>query len=444
MEDADLLKEKYKADLVIYGLAQNVEPSCAGAEVCFRYVLDESFIKKETPNNINSFNHNLDFVSTSPYEIQKGYIQLELKYITYWVSALALKKQHKYELAIDCLNRIFDELKIINLEVYNLLYDCYLLLQKPKLAIHKSLEILSYSPFKEFIYDRIGKTYCLVLKDYQKSIEYYSKLIEIAPDNYKYYNERGTIYWYKQDFELAIKDFNKALELEPNNQGSYLMKGQVFQKLKKYEDAIKDFKKLEKLMSGPNIFTNRVIAESHRENKKYRKAIKYYNKSITINSKSHIPFNSIAYYGRAFCFFYIGDTLNSIKDIDRVLLNKVYIPSYYPDLGGLALKNKYWQGAEKCYELAINKHKKHPYYYNNLGFARIKLGKLESVYKLLQTSKKLDDKNSWVYRNLAYYYSIKGEKELAKKNLKKALELGYDDIKWIKKEQPLNEIYELL
>ena len=51
-----------------------------------------------------------------------------------------------------------------------------------------------------------------------------------------------------------------------------------------------------------------------------------------------------------------------------------------------------------------------------------------------------DSTNMLAYRNWCLYYSLKGEKEKALDNLKKAAELGYSNIKWLSTEKGLGSI----
>ena len=51
--------------------------------------------------------------------------------------------------------------------------------------------------------------------DFASAIEDYSKAIDLAPENARFYNGRGNAYGSAGNFHAAIEDFNKAIELNP-------------------------------------------------------------------------------------------------------------------------------------------------------------------------------------------------------------------------------------
>ena len=113
------------------------------------------------------------------------------------------------------------------------------------------------------------------LKNYQKSIYYLSKSIELNPDfsdsyynrgtlkkDYGYYeealpdldlaiqlssgfydayNNRGLVKSQLNDFEGGISDFTIAIEIDPKNTSAYLNRGVVKTKIKDYDGAIADY-----------------------------------------------------------------------------------------------------------------------------------------------------------------------------------------------------------
>lgn len=74
------------------------------------------------------------------------------------------------------------------------------------------------------------------------------------------------------------------------------------------------------------------------------------------------------------------------------------------------------------------------YTHNNLGFALLKLEKMEDAKLHLEKSQSLKPKNSWVYRNWACYYSMLNDLPESILSLEKAAGFGYDEPEWIEKE----------
>jgi tetratricopeptide (TPR) repeat protein len=80
------------------------------------------------------------------------------------------------------------------------------------------------------------------ISDYKGALEDLTNAIEIEPDYYWFYIDRGKL---RQsmvgDFRGALEDFNKAIELKPDYFYPYLYRGQINDALKNYDAAVKDY-----------------------------------------------------------------------------------------------------------------------------------------------------------------------------------------------------------
>ena len=137
-------------------------------------------------------------------------------------------------------------------------------------------------------------------KDYNSSINYYNKIIEIidnllkeydenSEEYSKYknnyfiaYNNRGISKYKLEQYREAIKDFNKAIELNPDYSNAYSNRGISKQKLEQYRGAIKDYNKSIELNN------NNYMAYNNRgtyklDLKEYKEAIEDFNKAIELN-----------------------------------------------------------------------------------------------------------------------------------------------------------------
>ena len=86
--------------------------------------------------------------------------------------------------------------------------------------------------------------------DYKSAIEYFSKAIELNPQDSISYHQRGLCYYYENDYEHALKDFNKTINLNPNLTDAYGNRSLTKMQLGDYEGAIKDIEKVLKI--APN------------------------------------------------------------------------------------------------------------------------------------------------------------------------------------------------
>lgn len=81
------------------------------------------------------------------------------------------------------------------------------------------------------------------LKQYELSIENFTKAIEINPHTAECYNGRGWVYGTIDDYEKALQDFSKAIELDDNYALAYNNRGYTYLHLKDNIKACEDYKK---------------------------------------------------------------------------------------------------------------------------------------------------------------------------------------------------------
>lgn len=100
---------------------------------------------------------------------------------------------------------------------------------------------------EDVLYYYLGES-CFKLGDYEKSIEYHKKVIEIAPDMFKSYVTLGVCHRKLGDTESALMYYSKALEYDPMNGDSvglyvslgslYISNGKPFSAIDHLEDAV--------------------------------------------------------------------------------------------------------------------------------------------------------------------------------------------------------------
>lgn len=75
-------------------------------------------------------------------------------------------------------------------------------------------------------------------KDYDKTIKYYTKAIELDPKDAAAYNNRGLAYKNKKEYGRAIEDYNKAIELDPEYVLAYNNLKQLLGYLNEHKELI--------------------------------------------------------------------------------------------------------------------------------------------------------------------------------------------------------------
>lgn len=102
---------------------------------------------------------------------------------------------------------------------------------------------------EEKLYAGIAACYCQ-LGEYEKSIEYYSKSLEIEPANFEAWVNSGVAYRKTGDRDKAMECYEKALEYDPENNASvplYTSLGSVYIELNKPMSALKYLEKAREL-----------------------------------------------------------------------------------------------------------------------------------------------------------------------------------------------------
>ncbi len=114
---------------------------------------------------------------------------------------------------------------------------------------------------------------------YDFDIVRYTRAIELNPEDFRAYKDRGNVYFRKGQFELSIADYTKAIDINPGYFLAYNNRGNVYQQTGQHELAIAD-----------------------------------YNKAIELNPKNGIPYNN-----RGFTFLLVGRLGDAERDIRKSL-----------------------------------------------------------------------------------------------------------------------------
>lgn len=165
-----------------------------------------------------------------------------------------------------------------------------------------------------YCYDRL-KNYELELKDLDKAIEIASK--ESDPDiAYSAYNNRGQFYAQQEKYDLAIQDYTKSIEICPDYFIGYIARGNCYEKIGETEKAIQDYTELIRLFPNDTEAYNKRGAIYYNQ-QKYDKAVQDFNEAIKINSKSKYSQEAKEYYNRGLCYQKLGDEEKAQADFAK-------------------------------------------------------------------------------------------------------------------------------
>ena len=173
-----------------------------------------------------------------------------------------------------------------------------------------------------------------------KAIQNYDKAIELKPDFFGAYNNRGVAYGGKRDFDTAIKDFTTAIELKPDLFGAYNNRGNAYVKKGDFDTAIQDFTTaIEIKPDYADAYNNR--GNAYGEKRDFDTAIQDYDKAIELK-----PDYADAYYNRGITYGEKRDFDTAIKDFTTAIELKPDFFGAYCNRGEAWMHMSEWDKAK--------------------------------------------------------------------------------------------------
>jgi tetratricopeptide (TPR) repeat protein len=182
---------------------------------------------------------------------------------------------------------------------------------------------------------------------YEEAIENYSKAIEINPWNAKMYYARGNAYTAVDFHNRAIEDYSRAIKINPEFVEAYFDRGNAYLSQGLYDQAIADYTKAIKIRPDfAEAYHNR--GNAYRKRELPDRAIADYNKAIALN-----PEYAEAYNNRGLAYFDKGFLEQALSDFNKALqLNPGYVEAYY-NRGNIYLAQGFLEKAVEDYNRAI-------------------------------------------------------------------------------------------
>ena len=134
---------------------------------------------------------------------------------------------------------------------------------------------------------------CVVRKDTQNAVEFFSKAIKEKPNDTKAYLKRAYQYCLLKKYDQAKADYDRAISLDPKNAKTYRERGCLLGATHKYQDAIKDFSKsieLNPIVSTPYMDRARAyqaLGKPEMARKDIDMALKFYSANQKVGVKNN-------------------------------------------------------------------------------------------------------------------------------------------------------------
>ena len=147
--------------------------------------------------------------------------------------------------------------------------------------------------------------------NFNGAIKLYSEALEINPNYFEAYTNRGNAYGKLRQYEPALQDFNKSIGINPNYEWAYCNRGVVYYDLGQFERAIEDYTQAIKINPNDELYYNN-RGNAYLQLFQYKLAIKDYDKAIEFN-----PNYSTAYRNRGLCYREFGNNKKADADFEK-------------------------------------------------------------------------------------------------------------------------------
>ncbi len=257
---------------------------------------------------------------------------------------------------------------------------------------------------------------------YEKSVEHYSKVLELNPGLVVAHNNRGLAYHKKGEIDNAIRNFNRVIAMAPYYTEGYANRGGAFAAKGEFDKAIADFKIALSLKNDfAEVYHNLGVA--YEKKGEYDKAIENHNAAIELK-----PGFADAYYALGIVYREMGDRDQEFQNYTTAIVLKPNFVEALHNRGIIyALKGNH-DKAIKDYDAAITLNQSHVNIYVNRGISYGAKGDWDKAIQDYSHAIELESDYADAYNNRGVAYFRKGDLECAIQDYNKAIELKPDYI----------------
>ena len=256
--------------------------------------------------------------------------------------------------------------------------------------------------------------------DFDKAIKDFTTAIELKPDFFVAYNNRGNAYSRKGDFDKAIQDFTTAIEINPrlaeayNNRGiDYVQKGDFDKAIQDFTTAIEIKPRLAEAYYGRGV--------AYGKKRDFDTAIQNYDKTIEIK-----PDFAEAYCGRGIAYVEKRDFDTAIQNYDKAIEIKPRLAEAYHVRGVAYVEKRDFDTAIQNYDKAIEINPRLAEAYDGRGIAYLEKRDFDKAIQDFTTTIEIKPDFAEAYNNRGIAYLEKRDFDTAIQDYDKAIEIKPD------------------
>lgn len=306
-------------------------------------------------------------------------------------------------------------------DVYKSMAITQIKAQDPKKALEYVEQGLKYADKNDYALYYIAGTACMAAQDFENSIKYINKAIELEPKNVQLYNNLGTAYLTTGKLDDALKTYKKSIDIEPKDSLAYFNIASILQMQDKHEEACEYFEKAHELEPEDDSY---IIAWAISEVKanKFPEAIEHY-----MYLSSAYPQKTTYKFNLASCLQVVGQYEAAISILIQLSMMNPKSLSILKKLASIYILVGKIAQAKDIYEKIIKQGSTDYLTYYDLSMLCIKTGDTDRAETMLKKVCKLQPDFASAHKDLAIIYLNKRLFDYAKDEFEKAYEYGNDN-----------------
>ena len=270
--------------------------------------------KKEA---IQEFSHLIKRLSAKRHNSTLGDMELDMYQRSLWFSTNLYYQTKQYQNAI-LDGKSLLELEPDNVELLYLVGICHLEINQPIEAKTNFEQAITKDPYNGKLWDvlKLAKKelYFLEGKDnldrgnFKDAVVSYSQYLNLSPNDYAGFFNRGLANFNLKDYKGAISDFEQASKLRPKEPSPYFFLGSCFYLLNANQEALSYLDKSIRFGQTGDVFLKRAIV--HRELGNFLDAISDFSTALENGSGGSINL----FYYRGECYYSLQDWGKAVED----------------------------------------------------------------------------------------------------------------------------------
>lgn len=220
----------------------------------------------------------------------------------------------------------------------------------------------------------------------EEAVAFFTGAIKADPSHYAAYVERGVAYYALAEFEKAIRDYDMALSMDTADPGLYMNRANALSRSARYAEALAD----------------------------HRKA------------------RAAGYRALDTLLYNMGNNFWRMGELDSALLYFAKSQQLAPAFREVRANTAFVHMLQGRYDLAVASYTElirtmpeYAPYWNNLGYAELNLGALDSAEVHIQRSLILDPANEYAYRNRALLHKSRNDHDRSCADLELAIKYEF-------------------